>query len=160
MALPGGGIDSGMDQRRYPAEGIVVYYAPRLCIHAQECVRGLPEVFRRGERPWVQPQHATTERIAEVIRRCPSGALQYLRLDGGPGEAVPQGVSVRFVPNGPVYLRGPLEFKTPGGEVIFRSSRAALCRCGASKNKPFCDNSHLETGFEAEGAALEVGRDG
>jgi CDGSH-type Zn-finger protein len=100
--------------------------------------------------------NATPDEIAEVIKRCPSGALQYERLDGGPGEARPREVSVRFVPNGPAYVRTLVVLRDAGGKVIFQSTRIALCRCGASKNKPFCDNSHLETGFEAEGAQLEV----
>ncbi|MBI5812766.1 MAG: (4Fe-4S)-binding protein [Meiothermus silvanus] len=143
--------------KAYPAPGIRVYYQPRLCIHAAECVRGLPEVFDTSRKPWIQPEQASAEAIAEVIRRCPSGALQYERLDGGPQEPAPQSSSVRLVPDGPLYVRGPLTLKDPEGNVIFQGTRAALCRCGASKNKPFCDNSHLETGFQAPPGELDFG---
>jgi uncharacterized Fe-S cluster protein YjdI/CDGSH-type Zn-finger protein len=135
--------------RKYIAEGIVVFYQPRLCIHAAECVRGLGQVFDTQKKPWIQPEHAGVEELVEVIQRCPSGALQFERLDGGEAEAVPQFVSADLMPNGPLYVRGPMVFKNEQGEVVLESTRAALCRCGASKNKPFCDNSHLEVGFQA-----------
>lgn len=136
--------------RKYSAEDIVVYYQPRLCIHAAECVRNLPQVFDTHKKPWIQPEHTSVEELAEIIQRCPSGALQYERLDGGEAEPIPQFVSVDLRPNGPLYLRGPMVFKNEQGEVRLETARAALCRCGASKNKPFCDNSHLEVGFKAE----------
>jgi uncharacterized Fe-S cluster protein YjdI/CDGSH-type Zn-finger protein len=147
-------VDTG---KKYPAPDILVYYQPRLCIHAAECVRGLPEVFDTSRKPWIAPQQASAQAIAEVIERCPSGALQYERLDGGAQEPVPQSASVRLVPDGPLYVRGPITLKDPEGNMIFRSTRAALCRCGASQNKPFCDNSHLQTGFQAPPGELDLG---
>lgn len=144
--------------RKYSAEGIVVYYQPRLCIHAAECVRGLPEVFDTQKKPWIQPEHAAADAIAEVVERCPSGALRYERLDGGQAEAVPQFVSANLMPDGPLYLRGPMAFRDDSGAMTLETVRAALCRCGASRNKPFCDNSHLEAGFKAAHSqiALEI----
>lgn len=142
--------------RKYTAQEIVVYYQPRLCIHAAECVRGLPEVFDTQKKPWIQPEHAAAQVIAEVIERCPSGALQYERLDGGAAEAMPDTLSIQLVPGGPLYTRGPIVLKDVSGQVIFEGTRAALCRCGASQNKPFCDNSHLQSGFQAEGGWLKL----
>ncbi len=146
-------LDKG---RKYTAQDIVVYYQPRLCIHAAECVRGLPEVFDTQKKPWIQPAQAAAEVIAEVIERCPSGALQYERLDGGAAEARPDTLSIRLVPDGPLYTRGPIVLKEASGQVIFEGTRVALCRCGASQNKPFCDNSHLQSGFKAEGGWLKL----
>ncbi|MCX7783390.1 MAG: (4Fe-4S)-binding protein [Meiothermus sp.] len=141
--------------RKYTAQNMVVYYQPRLCIHAAECVRGLPEVFDTQKKPWIQPEHASAEAVARVIERCPSGALQYERLDGGAAEAMPDTLSIRLVPDGPLYVRGPIMLKSATGEVLFEGTRAALCRCGASQNKPFCDNSHLQNSFQAEGGWLK-----
>lgn len=140
--------------RKYTAEGIVVYYQPRLCIHAAECVRGIPTVFDTQKRPWIQPEYATPDQIAEVVQRCPSGALQFERLDGGELEPTPAFVEIRAVENGPLYVRAPLNFQDASGAVIYQGNRAALCRCGASKNKPFCDNSHREIGFQAEASRI------
>jgi len=144
-----------MEGRAYPTEAIVVYYQPRLCIHAAECVRRLPQVFNTQVRPWVHPENAPADQIAEVIAYCPTGALHYERLDGGPPEPVPP-LSFEFRPNGPLYMRGKFMVKDAGGKVIREDTRMALCRCGASKNKPFCDNSHLEISFHADAAELEI----
>lgn len=143
--------------RKYSTQQIVVYYQPRLCIHAAECARGLPEVFRPQEKPWVQPEHSSPEAIAEVVARCPSGALQFERLDGGASEAIPGSLSITLVPNGPAYMRGPISLKDDQGLVLYQGTRLALCRCGQSHNKPFCDNSHPSIGFQAEGSQLELG---
>ena len=53
--------------------------------------------------------------------------------------------------NGPVEARGPMEITGGSGKSVHRGTRAFLCRCGASKNKPFCDGSHKAIGFEAPG---------
>ena len=140
--------------RRYEADGIVVEYEIPRCIHAEECVHGLPEVFDPKARPWIQPTKASPDQVAEVVRRCPTGALRYRRTDGGAREEPPPVNSVRVEPDGPLYLSGRLRLHLPDGEVI-EETRMALCRCGASKHKPFCDNSHLESGFSDAGRALE-----
>lgn len=145
-----------MEGRRYAAQNIAVRYEPRLCIHAAECVRGLPQVFDPARRPWIQAEKADAETIAEVVQRCPSGALQFERLDGGPGEPIPEGLELRLEANGPIYLRGALVVRNAAGDVLYAGNRAALCRCGSSRNKPFCDNSHLESGFQAEAGQLEL----
>ncbi len=140
--------------RKYTAEGIVVYYQPRLCIHAAECVRNLPQVFDTQKKPWINPENALADQIAEVVQLCPSGALQFERLDGGEAEPVPTFVQVSAVANGPLYVRGPLGFTNPQGAVVYQGTRAVLCRCGASSNKPFCDNSHRQIGFRAEASTI------
>jgi uncharacterized Fe-S cluster protein YjdI len=49
-------------------------------------LRGQPDVFNLNRRPWILPDPAEADELAEVVRRCPSGALLYKRLDGGPEE--------------------------------------------------------------------------
>ena len=136
--------------RSYRGKEIDVIYDIKRCIHAAECVRALPEVFDTRARPWIQPEGAEAETIAEVVRRCPTGALRYERRDGGAEEVADEGVSATLVPNGPIYLRGAISIKDADGTEILGDVRAALCRCGASENKPFCDNSHFRIQFEAE----------
>ncbi|MER3483178.1 MAG: hypothetical protein C4332_08530 [Meiothermus sp.] len=145
-----------MEGRKYTSETVVVYYQPRLCIHAAECVRGLPQVFDTAKKPWIQPENAAADAIAKVVARCPSGALQFERLDGGAPEPKPEGLSAKLMPGGPIYLRGPIIVRDETGAVLYEGTRVALCRCGASKNKPFCDNSHREIGFQAEYGLLEL----
>lgn len=137
------------EPRRYETERIAVTYDPALCIHAEACVRGLRSVFDPGRRRWVDPSAEPPARIAEVVMRCPTGALRFERVDGGPEEPVPVRNTVTVQPDGPLHVRGDLEIETPEGVV--RSTRAALCRCGASRNRPFCDGSHREAGFSHDG---------
>ncbi len=140
--------------RHYEAEGIVVAYEVARCIHARECVHGLPKVFDAQARPWIQPANAPAEAVAEVVRRCPTGALRYRRTDGGADEAPPAENTLRIAADGPLYLAGRVRLELAGGEVI-EETRVALCRCGASAHKPFCDNSHVEKAFTDPGIAVE-----
>lgn len=141
----------------YEGEDIIIRYDVARCIHAAECADGLPEVFDAERRPWVDPDGARPNRIAAVIHRCPSGALTYERLDGEANEPVPEENVVRVGTDGPLYLTGNIEIKSPDGSVISRETRVALCRCGRSSNKPFCDNSHLEGNFADDGFLGEGG---
>ncbi|MET8203716.1 (4Fe-4S)-binding protein [Micromonospora taraxaci] len=76
-------MSSATEKKTYEGQKITVTFEARRCLHAAECVRGLPEVFDPGQRPWIRPDGAEAERLAEVVRRCPSGALQYELVDGG-----------------------------------------------------------------------------
>ena len=140
----------------YACEDIEVQYDVVRCIHAAECVRGLPRVFNPKNRPWIDPDEAPADAIAEVVTRCPTGALHFTRSEGGPEEAIPGTNTITLDPDGPLYLRGDIEVMTPDGTVLLKDTRMALCRCGASANKPFCDGSHTEAGFEDPGVYREV----
>jgi CDGSH-type Zn-finger protein/uncharacterized Fe-S cluster protein YjdI len=141
----------------FDGRAIRVTWSKARCIHAAECVRGLPRVFRPGERPWVSPEAGSAEGIAEVVLRCPTGALHFERKDGGPAEAPPARNTVEPSRGGPLILRGDLEILRPDGTPLLRDTRAALCRCGQSRNKPFCDGSHREAGFVDRGEVFEGG---
>ncbi len=132
--------------REYTADGITVRWEPRFCVHTGYCVRDLPAVFDRTRRPWIDPTRAPSDATADVILQCPSGALHFERTDGGPQES-PSPPSITPKTNGPLYLRGDITITDEQGNVIRRDTRVALCRCGASKHKPFCDGTHEEIGF-------------
>lgn len=133
--------------RSYANDGIEVTFDVDLCIHAGECVRGLPPVFDTAKRPWIQPEHAPADEIAEVVQRCPSGALTYRRIDGGAEEQPQARTTVVATRNGPLYVRGDLEILAADRAELRRATRVALCRCGMSERKPYCDSSHQQ-GFE------------
>ena len=136
--------------RAYEGEGITVSYELQRCIHAAECVKGLPTVFDPNKRPWIDPTQAGADALAAVVERCPTGALTYERTDGGAQESAPAEARVELVPDGPIHVHGRLELKQPDGAVHWAGNRAALCRCGQSVNKPFCDNTHKNVGFKSE----------
>jgi CDGSH-type Zn-finger protein/uncharacterized Fe-S cluster protein YjdI len=129
---------------------IDVTYEMKRCIHAADCVRGLPKVFDTAQRPWIQPTNATADAVADVVMRCPTGALQFERHDDGTPEPVPAENRIVVTENGPLHLRGDIELVLDGETL--RETRLSLCRCGRSANKPFCDNSHKTAGFSDAGA--------
>lgn len=140
------------DGKEYRGSGVVVGFDSALCIHAAECVRGLPQVFNPEARPWIQPDKAAAQQIIDVVARCPSGALSVRREDGSAAIAAPGANAAHIVPDGPIYLSGEIEVCDADGKVLSTHTRLALCRCGASKNKPFCDNSHKGIAFRDDGA--------
>ncbi|CAN5728382.1 hypothetical protein BH24ACT22_BH24ACT22_12030 [soil metagenome] len=141
-----------MPRKDYYSENITVTFDPQRCIHSADCIHGLPEVFDVEKRPWINPENAEPDTVAEVVTRCPTGALQFSRKDGGAEEPVPEDNSIIIAKDGPVYIRGDIEIKEHDGTTLLEDTRVALCRCGESRNKPFCDNSHKNSGFRDEGS--------
>jgi CDGSH-type Zn-finger protein/uncharacterized Fe-S cluster protein YjdI len=130
-----------------PGEKLDILFETKRCIHARFCVTGAPGVFLANvQGPWLHPDAMEVERVVEVAHACPSGAIQYHRNDGVHNETAPPVNLAAVREAGPYAFRGQLELD---GEPI--GYRATLCRCGASKNKPFCDSSHHEVGFSASG---------
>ncbi len=134
----------------YEGKLALIRYESKRCIHAEECVRGLPGVFERDRRPWIDADQGSPQDVVDVVARCPTGALQVQRRDGGPLAAEPAQNTARVVADGPVYVEGRLQLQLADGGGG-PESRVALCRCGDSRNKPFCDNSHLQAGFSDAG---------
>jgi len=156
---------------KYDGAEADVRWDERLCIHIGECGRANNELFVGGRQPWCRPDQVSPQEVADVVSRCPTGALTYDRKDGGPGESADAENVVTVMYNGPLYVRGDLEIDGAADDVSGVRFRAALCRCGQSTNKPFCDNSHEKAGFkdygavgdngegfEAPGGTLKVGR--
>lgn len=140
-----------MPRKNYYSENITVTFDPQRCIHSADCIHGLPEVFDVEKRPWINPENADPDSVAEVVTRCPTGALQFSRKDNGDEEPVPEENTVTIAKDGPLYVRGNFEIKEHDGTTFLEDTRVALCRCGESLNKPFCDNSHKNSGFRDEG---------
>jgi uncharacterized Fe-S cluster protein YjdI/CDGSH-type Zn-finger protein len=138
-------------RREYRTDQIAVQWEPEYCIHSANCIRSLPDVFIPTDRPWVHIDRAPADAVAEAVMRCPTGALHFRRLDGGPQEPAPEVLQVRPVPNGPLYLRGDIELRNEDGTVVRHDTRIALCRCGKSRHKPFCDNTHRLVAFTDAG---------
>lgn len=136
--------------RVYANATIEVHWEPRLCIHTGNCVSGLGAVFDAERRPWIHVDGADAGTIAATVLTCPTGALHFRRLDGGAQEEPGGEVTVEPQPNGPLFVRGHVRVVDPEGALVRDDTRVALCRCGASGNKPFCDGSHRRVGFRTE----------
>jgi CDGSH-type Zn-finger protein/uncharacterized Fe-S cluster protein YjdI len=138
-------IQNGVE--RAPGTALTLLFEAKRCIHARFCVTGLPYVFKANvEGPWIDPDAASTEALLGVAHACPSGAIRYERHDGGPDESAPAVNTLRIRENGPYAIHAQIDLAGKG--TMFRTT---LCRCGASKNKPFCDGSHNDIGFAASG---------
>jgi len=138
-------MDEGIQD--YRGKKVIVRFDATKCIHSRHCVLGNPKVFvANAPGAWIQPDAASPEEIAALSHACPSGALTYERLDGGEQERAPQVNTVHLRENGPLAFHADIEIQGHG-----RCYRATLCRCGASRNKPFCDNSHVAANFVATG---------
>lgn len=133
-----------MKRKAYTGTDITVTFDMSRCIHARNCFLRLPDVFDPAQRPWVQPDAASAEDVAAVVKSCPSGALMLGA--GKVTEAPPKLTHIAVTENGPLSVRGPVTVK--GAEA---EPRAMLCRCGQSGNHPFCDGSHIDAGFTATG---------
>ena len=133
--------------RLYANDKIEVSWEPRFCIHAAECIRGAPAVFDSKRRPWIEIDNDSPDTIADVVHRCPTGALHFRRLDDGAQEPVPPDTTVEAQPDGPLYVRGEIRIVGQDGELLRTDTRVALCRCGHSSTKPFCDGTHRKIEF-------------
>jgi CDGSH-type Zn-finger protein/uncharacterized Fe-S cluster protein YjdI len=126
---------------------VVVRFDAARCVHSRNCVLDRPDVFvPNASGAWIHPDRAEPGQIAALAANCPSGAITYERLDGGPQEAPPKVNTLRIRENGPLALHAPVRIEGAAAGL-----RLTLCRCGASKNKPYCDGSHAAAGFTASG---------
>jgi uncharacterized Fe-S cluster protein YjdI/CDGSH-type Zn-finger protein len=142
--------------REYGTADITVQWYASRCIHSANCVRALHRVFDPKRRPWVEPAAASPDEIAAAILRCPSGALHFVRHDGGAQEAPDRPATLTPIRDGPLYARGDLEIRALDGSAVRRGTRVSLCRCALSAHAPFCDNScRAEHWHEPNAAAAE-----
>ncbi len=125
-------------------QDVTVAYTPVLCSHAGECSKRAAQVFRPSEKPWIQPEEGKLADILEAVAMCPSGALRV---------SVGARTEAQHLNRGEVVIEvethGPYRVKNVALEAEFNgvgASRAnyVLCRCGLSKNKPFCDGTHYD----------------
>jgi CDGSH-type Zn-finger protein len=131
--------------RDYTGAAITVHYNRLTCAASERCWRSLPDAFRHGERPWIVPDGTEVSRVVEAVRRCPSGALGYTFRDHrGPRHS--HRPEIRIIQNGPYEVRGVALEGQPWNAGASHN-HFTLCRCGASKNKPFCDGSHWGANF-------------
>lgn len=145
------------DIKKFGGESADVFWDERLCIHVGECGRAANALFEGGRTPWCQPDLVGIGEVVDVVERCPTGALTYIRKDGGEAEEPSPANAIVVSADGPLYVRGELQIDGTTDDMPGVHFRAALCRCGQSQNKPFCDNSHVDANFRDSGAVGEKG---
>ena len=150
-----------MSKRRvvtWQNETATVTWDEALCIHVGECTRAKGALFEMGRKPWCELDGASDEHVREVVGRCPSGALAASFADPATNETPPEGNTVTVSDGGPLYFHGELDIEGAPERAPALRTRAALCRCGLSANKPYCDNSHLKSDFRDHGAVGDAGK--
>ncbi len=131
----------------YVGNEITIHDNEGVCAHFAYCVNYSPAVFNVNREPWIEPDAANPEETAKTIRMCPTGALSYTK-DGILYKDLDREPSITIFKNGPYCVVGGIELKDPGGSEAESIEHYTLCRCGASKNKPFCDGVHRDIDFE------------
>ena len=140
-----------MSAKTYKTEQGELYFDGEKCIHSRNCVLNRPDVFVpdvKGE--WIHPEKASSAELQEVANNCPSGAIRYIETGKVPRKPLVNTLYIRE--NGPYALTAELQL----GKEPCASQKMTLCRCGASKNKPYCDCAHIDIGFVATGEVSVV----
>jgi uncharacterized Fe-S cluster protein YjdI len=146
------------NNRDYTNGEITVFWQPKFCIHATTCYSELIEVFNPRKRPWINMQGASSEKIIEIVNKCPTDALTYKwnkDLDSPPvsknQKTEPEmdaPVVIQVMRDGPLVITGKIDLTSFEGKVFKTYSVSSLCRCGVSNNMPFCDGTHRKIAFE------------
>ena len=130
----------------YVGKKITIHDNRSICAHAGVCTDRLSNVFRLRQEPWIDPDAASEEEIKATVQACPSGALGCTIDDVEIGHQ--SGNPAIFIaPNGPYVVSGGPELVDTGYAEGASRNQFTLCRCGGSKNKPFCDGAHWNIKF-------------
>ncbi|MBR9914781.1 MAG: hypothetical protein GYB32_08140 [Algicola sp.] len=134
--------------KEYSNDELTIVWKPDACIHSGICVKGLGEVFQPKERPWIKIDAASNDSMIKQVKACPSGALSYYMKDDANQEAETLETKIEVMDNGPLIVYGTLMVTHRDGREEKKNKTTAFCRCGASKNKPYCDGTHTESDFK------------
>jgi uncharacterized Fe-S cluster protein YjdI len=134
--------------KKYSNGEVTVVWKPSMCIHSAICFNGLPGVFDPRKRPWITAEGGTTQEIMAQVNKCPSGALSYYHNSEMTNPAIDIETIVEVSANGPLLVYGNIKIKDAQGNETIKNKVTALCRCGQSANKPYCDGNHRKVGFE------------
>lgn len=130
--------------KEYSGEDITVHFNLGLCSHGQTCLKGLPSVFNIDKKPWIDVSKASTKEIINAVKKCPSGALTYTK-DGHHETEFEYEDSIVIAKEGPIFVKGDIDLVDDMNSLneLVSKNRFTLCKCGKSKNKPFCDGTHI-----------------
>ena len=136
-------------KKTYSNEDITVIWTPDVCIHSTRCWKASLAVFNPKRRPWIDMNGGTTDEIIKIVDNCPSGALSYERNDNmNERKEQTRQATVLVSKGGPYLVKGKFVFVGTDGKEEIKEGSVALCRCGGSNNKPFCDGTHRKIGFD------------
>ncbi|MCB0698332.1 MAG: (4Fe-4S)-binding protein [Chitinophagales bacterium] len=144
-------MDPNNIKKEYSNGEVTVVWQSGLCIHSKNCWTGLISVFNPKNRPWINMDGADTATIMAQVEKCPSGALSYYKNEEQQEAKSEQSdIKVEVTKNGPYLVHGEVTIQHKDGTKERKKKVTALCRCGQSNNKPFCDGTHRKCGFKDE----------
>lgn len=133
--------------KEYSNGEVTVVWKPEMCIHSGICVKGLGEVFKPKEKPWIKIDAASSQALVNQVEECPSGALSYY-MNLNMEQPIEEETKIEVRENGPLVVHGSLKVTHANGSTESRERITTFCRCGASSNKPFCDGAHKGLEFK------------
>jgi CDGSH-type Zn-finger protein/ferredoxin len=135
--------------KSYEGKDITIHDNRGVCSHAGHCTDNSPKVFRMKDQPWIAPDEDDADRTKKTIKMCPSGALAY---DAGDEHYKDQNrePGINIEKDGPYRVVGGPDFRDVEANKPESKEHYSLCRCGQSKNKPFCDGAHWHAKFKDE----------
>jgi CDGSH-type Zn-finger protein len=136
----------------YTGKEITIHDNRALCAHAGICTDSLSAVWRMRQNPWIDPDAADATAIIDIIRECPSGALSY-SVAGVEQRDTNRTPAIQATKDGPYKVTGGVALDGQEWGDGASHEHYTLCRCGASKNKPFCDGTHWDIGFRDDGSS-------
>jgi CDGSH-type Zn-finger protein len=137
------------DLKQYVGKQITIFDNRGTCCHSGNCTDHLPQVFNLKTDPLVSPDAADPETIMRIVRQCPSGALGF-SYHGTAYQGEDRDQAIYVSKDGPYHVQGGIELEHEVRNDGASTEHYALCRCGHSKNKPFCDGTHWYVGFKDE----------
>jgi len=143
--------------KKYTNGEITVVWKPHLCVHATTCFVELPKVFIPYERPWIRMSGASTKEIMDTVSKCPTQAISFYNNNEMPSDEKNSEPSteIKIIKNGAFLVKGSFKLTDCDGNEIVVGNSTTLCRCGHTKNRPFCDSSHLQTDFNIDDKTTE-----
>ena len=143
-----------MRQKTYSNNEITVIWKPDVCVHSTKCWKASLTVFNPNRKPWIDMSGGTTDEIIKIVNNCPSGALSFKKnneaaeLKVQPVQSQQSQTTVHVSKGGPYLVKGKFVFVGTDGKEEIKEGSVALCRCGSSGNKPFCDGTHRKIDFD------------
>ena len=132
------------ETKEYTNGEVTILWKAHKCIHSAECTKRLPEVYDPEARPWIQPEGTSSDAIRKQVVYCPSGALTLKEEDAFEKVKPIVNTRVDVMEKGPLVVVGDFKLKHADGSMTDENKATALCRCGASSSKPYCDGSHAD----------------
>ena len=134
-------------KKEYTNGELTIVWEPSKCVHSGICARTLPKVYNPKNRPWINADNASTEELKAQIKKCPSGALSYYVNTEDSMESESLETKAELLDNGALVLYGTQKFIDKDGNEEIINKTTALCKCGESNNKPYCDGTHVKFDF-------------